>query len=312
MRALKITVIVVLFAAVVVMATLSWLVRSEQGSRWLLQQGLEFSPVTIEARGISGTLADGLGVDRLFIALPAAEIRAEDIVFSWSPSRLLSGVVDINSARIAELGIDILETESSGESIEDKLFWLQIPLHIYIESGRLDRLRIDKAEFDDLGPLLKAGLDALGLRGQNIDVDFKVPEQVHLGYYQDLTKDWSFTLDAMWINMSQFGINHVSVDSASVSLDGSFKDTWLFSAGLRYQYRPDLAFSVGGLYMTSPTTDARRTIALPVDRVIAVGAGRVDDLRDLRDREAHAGLLDDLQSGLMDCLDISCGEYVQA
>jgi long-subunit fatty acid transport protein len=88
-----------------------------------------------------------------------------------------------------------------------------------------------------------------------------------------LTKDWSFTLDAMWINMSQFGINHVSVDSASVSLDGSFKDNWLFSTGLRYRYRPDLAFSVGGLYMTSPTTDARRTIALPVDRVIAVGAG---------------------------------------
>jgi long-subunit fatty acid transport protein len=73
--------------------------------------------------------------------------------------------------------------------------------------------------------------------------------------------------------MSRFGITHVSVDSAQVSVDSSFKDTWLFSTGLRYQYRPDLAFSVGGLYMTSPTTDARRTIALPVDRVIAVGAG---------------------------------------
>ena len=133
MRALKITVPVVLFAAVVLMATLSWLVRSEQGSRWLLQQGLGLSPVTIEASGISGTLADGLGVDRLFIALPVVEIHAEDIVFSWSPSRLLAGIVDINSAHIAELAIDILETESSDEPIEDKLFWLQIPLHINIE-----------------------------------------------------------------------------------------------------------------------------------------------------------------------------------
>ena len=144
--------------------------------------------------------------------------------------------------------------------------------------GAVYRAEIDpdlsgNPKLNNLDPLLEAGLNALGLLDEDIDVDFKVPEQVQLGYYQDLSDDWSFTLDAMWINMSQFGINHVSVDSASVSLDGSFKDNWLFSTGLRYRYRPDLAFSVGGLYMTSPTTDARRTIALPVDRVIAVGAG---------------------------------------
>jgi long-chain fatty acid transport protein len=154
-------------------------------------------------------------------------------------------------------------------------------MYEFSESARIGavyRAEIDpdlsgNPKLNNLDPLLEAGLNALGLLDEDIDVDFKVPEQVQLGYYQDLTKDWSFTLDAMWINMSQFGINHVSVDSASVSLDGSFKDNWLFSTGLRYRYRPDLAFSVGGLYMTSPTTDARRTIALPVDRVIAVGAG---------------------------------------
>jgi translocation and assembly module TamB len=169
MRALKITVIVVLFAAIVVMATLSWLVRSEQGSRWLLQYGLELSPVTIEASGISGTLADGLMVDRLFIALPVVEIHAEDIVFSWSPSRLLAGIVDINSAHIAELGIDIMETESSNEPIEDELFWLQIPLHISIESARLDRLRIDATEFDNLdlaGTIGHGQLEIKSLAGQ--------------------------------------------------------------------------------------------------------------------------------------------------
>ena len=161
------------------------------------------------------------------------------------------------------------------------LGWQLGLMYEFSESARIGavyRAEIDpdlsgNPKLNNLDPLLEAGLNALGLLDEDIDVDFKVPEQVQLGYYQDLTKDWSFTLDAMWINMSQFGINHVSVDSASVSLDGSFKDTWLFSAGLRYQYRPDLAFSVGGLYMTSPTTDARRTIALPVDRVIAVGAG---------------------------------------
>ena len=134
-----------------------------------------------------------------------------------------------------------------------------------------------KPEFNNIGPVLKAGIGALGLRNQNIDVKFKVPEQLALGYYQGFGEDWSFTLDAMWINMSAFGINHVSVNSdttsGTVAVQGDYKDTWLFSAGLRYQYRPDLAFSAGAMYMTSPTSDGRRTIALPLDRVFAAGGG---------------------------------------
>ena len=150
MRALKITALVVLLLVVVLSITLGWLVRSEPGSRWLLQQGLGLSPITIEASGISGTLAEGLGVDSLTIALPVVEIRATQLVVSWTPASLLAGVVDINHAHIAELDIDILETESTGEPVDDLLFWLKIPLHIYIESGQLDKLRIDQAEFDDL------------------------------------------------------------------------------------------------------------------------------------------------------------------
>jgi len=134
-----------------------------------------------------------------------------------------------------------------------------------------------RPKFENIGPVLEAGLGALGLLDQNIDVQFKVPEQVQLGYYQAFKDDWSFTLDVMWINMSAFGINHVSVNSdltsGTVSVDGSYKDTWLFSAGLRYQYRPDLAFSAGAMYVTPPSSDGRRTIALPLDRVIAVGGG---------------------------------------
>jgi long-chain fatty acid transport protein len=151
-----------------------------------------------------------------------------------------------------------------------------------IRIGTVYRSEIDpdlsgRPKFQNIGPVLEAGLDALGLLDQNIDVKFKVPEQVQLGYYQGFKDDWSFTLDVMWINMSAFGINHVSVNSdmtsGTVSVNGSYKDTWLFSAGLRYQYRPDLAFSVGAMYVTPPSSDGRRTIGLPLDRVIAVGGG---------------------------------------
>mgnify|MGYP001812323933 CR=1 FL=1 len=144
--------------------------------------------------------------------------------------------------------------------------------------GAVYRAEIDpdlsgKPDVDNLDPLLAAGLDALGLLDSDIDVDFTVPEMVQLGYYQAFSEDWSFTLDALWVNMSEFGVTHVSVDPASVSFDGEYRDTWLFSAGLRHQYRPDLAFSVGGMYLPSPVSDSKRHIALPLDNALAVGAG---------------------------------------
>lgn len=163
--------------------------------------------------------------------------------------------------------------------------WQAGLLYEFSESARVGmvyRAEIDldlsgKPKFRNIGPVLDGVLNASGLKGQDVDVDFKVPQMVQMGYFQDLKNDWSFTVDAMWIDMSAFGVTHVSVDSAidsiDVSVDGSFKDAYFFAAGLRYQYRPDLAFSAGAGYMTSPVSNGRRTLGLPLDRVITVGAG---------------------------------------
>ena len=157
MRALKITALISLLTTivlvVVLVALLAWLVRTEQGSRWLLEQGLGFAPVTIEVSGVSGTLVDGLDINMLYLKLPLAEIRATEIIASWNPASLLTGVVDIDSAGITELSVDILATVSSkpvDTPVDDDLFWLQLPIQINIESGHLDKLRINAAEFENL------------------------------------------------------------------------------------------------------------------------------------------------------------------
>jgi translocation and assembly module TamB len=163
MRAFKIAGLIILLTAVAIALTLAWAVRSEQGSRWLVQQGIAITPVTIEASGISGTLVDGLAVDKLYIALPLAGIRATQIEFSWRPASLVAGIVDIKTARISELAIDMLENDSGKDDAmedqidsmeqkpnKDPLFWLQLPLQIAIASGQLDKLRIEAAEFEKL------------------------------------------------------------------------------------------------------------------------------------------------------------------
>jgi len=169
MRALKIIALITLLVISLLGATLAWLVRSEEGSRWLLEQGIAFSPVTIEASGIDGTLDQGFAVESLYISLPLAEIRARDILVSWSPGHLLAGKVWLDSVRIAALSIDVQPTESAADPDEDLLQWLQLTILIYIDSGELDQLRIDAAEFTDLrlsGAIGHGRLEIASLSGQ--------------------------------------------------------------------------------------------------------------------------------------------------
>jgi long-chain fatty acid transport protein len=89
-----------------------------------------------------------------------------------------------------------------------------------------------------------------------------------------LSPRWSVTGDLIWINMSEFGITRVSVAQDQISVrNDDFQDMWIGSAGAKYRYADQRAVSVGVLYASSPTTDSRRSIALPFDRVISVGAG---------------------------------------
>lgn len=105
-------------------------------------------------------------------------------------------------------------------------------------------------------------------------MDFTVPAQAQLGVYTELSDRWSLTGDLLWIDMSEFGITRVRVagDQISVPTDG-FRDMWIGTAGVKYRYADQRAVSFGALYATSPTTDSKRVLALPFDRVISVGAG---------------------------------------
>ncbi len=158
--------------------------------------------------------------------------------------------------------------------------------------GAVYRAEIDpdlsgKPKSKNLSPLYQKALTKLGLYDQKIDVDFTIPQQAQLGYYQEFMDDWSFTVDAIWIDTSEFGVEHVSVGPDHVSVPSQFKDSWAFSTGLRHQYRSDLAFSVGAVYMTSPASNSKRTLALPLDRIFSVGGGVEWHWRDY---EIHSSL----------------------
>jgi len=128
--------------------------------------------------------------------------------------------------------------------------------------------------FDNLAPEVRLGLAALDLLGTEVDVDFTVPAQAQVGVYTELSERWSLTGDLLWINMSEFGITRVSVGAENISVrNDDFQDMWIGTAGVKYRYAAERAVSFGVLYASSPTTDSRRNIALPFDRIMSVGAG---------------------------------------
>lgn len=126
---------------------------------------------------------------------------------------------------------------------------------------------------NNLDPLLRETLAAANLLGTEVDVDFTIPAQVQVGFYTEFSDRWSLTGDVIWLDMSEFGVTHVSVEQDSVSVDSTFRDMWVMTTGLKYNLGDGHAVSVGGLYATSPVKDSKRVLDLPLDRTIGGGIG---------------------------------------
>ena len=66
----------------------------------------------------------------------------------------------------------------------------------------------------------------------HLGLSFNVPPG--MGY--DHGDSWSMTGDLIWVDMSEFGVTHVSVEEDSISLEGQFRDMIVTSAGFKYSY----------------------------------------------------------------------------
>jgi long-chain fatty acid transport protein len=128
-------------------------------------------------------------------------------------------------------------------------------------------------EFENLGPVRDAALRNAGVLGAEINADTKTPQNVQAGFYHDLTQELSFTADVMWIDLSEFGVEQVSVGNNSTSVSSQYKDIWGGSIGAKYRFSPDWAGAVGAVYLSEGVDDENRTIGFSFDRIIGFGVG---------------------------------------
>jgi long-chain fatty acid transport protein len=127
-------------------------------------------------------------------------------------------------------------------------------------------------EVENLDNAYLAVLNDLDLLGE-IDVDFKVPQQLQLGLFHQIDDRYSVTADIVWIDTSEFGITSVSAGPDHVSVESTFKDTYFASIGVGYRWDIRTQVNVGIGYMASPVDDDDRTLYLALDETWVYGIG---------------------------------------
>ncbi|PUA27525.1 MAG: hypothetical protein B0W54_13225 [Cellvibrio sp. 79] len=127
---------------IIVLATVSAIVETETGSRWLVTRVAAIAG--IELRGISGNLRRGLDIESLEYRTDQQFYRTQKLSFRWRPVDLLYGALAIQSLR-AELVV-IKPPQAAEKKAPEKPFnqWpqLHLPVRIYVQQAYIKNITL--------------------------------------------------------------------------------------------------------------------------------------------------------------------------
>jgi len=123
-----------------------------------------------------------------------------------------------------------------------------------------------------LGPVLEAAIG--GLDGAEIEVENILPQRFQVGLYHEFDSGRYVTVDALWIDFSEFGTGDITVENnAVVTPEGIFDDLWGVTLGMGFPKDDRTTWKFGMMYLSEAVDDHKRTLSLRLDRVWAVGVG---------------------------------------
>ena len=105
---------------------------------------------------------------------------------------------------------------------------------------------------------------------------------------------WQLAVNADWEDWSEFSDNFLFVEGGtldpSAAIDRQWRDTWHAGIALLHK-NGNKGYSVGLSYDSSPVSDGKRTIDLPMDSQLKLSTGMVVDRPDGLDYSLGATLL---------------------
>jgi long-chain fatty acid transport protein len=129
-------------------------------------------------------------------------------------------------------------------------------------------------KFRDLGPIAESALRQAGKLDSDIEITNRLPQRIVAGVYHQMDSGNYYTADVAWMEFSKFGTTNIAWDGTDLRYDddGTYNNIWALMLGAGFpvgQY----TWKAGVFYLSSPVDDDKRTLAMPLDRVIGVGGG---------------------------------------
>lgn len=124
-----------------------------------------------------------------------------------------------------------------------------------------------KPEFDNLGPLMEAALQAAGLLDAGLNVSMAAPQGVMASFYHEASDTWAIVGNLGWEDWSEFGRPEIEVateDPISLIGDLNYKDSYHAALGARHRLEAPWILSFGLAYDSSIVDDKDRTVDLPM------------------------------------------------
>lgn len=143
MKAVWLTLIALLLAAIVVIAIAAGVLNSAAGTRWLIERTIAATGVPVEASRIDGNALRGIHIETLRIRLEhtTIDIKGLEVIPAWTVSGL-SGALVLDRLAAASVGI----TTTSEPAQRTPLEWVvpAAPISFDVRALKIDRLATDQ------------------------------------------------------------------------------------------------------------------------------------------------------------------------
>lgn len=179
-----------------------WLLRSESGLRFALDQGLGAAGGRIEYGALRGSLAGGFELDAPRIELPGARIGASQLALHLRASRLLRGEVHVRSLKLTGARLTLLPDGDASEAATARPGPLELPVDLVLRNLDLVANEIDYGGEQPLRFSLAAS--EIALRGGRLSVDGLALRQGEVALRAraalDTAQDWQgeFASEGEW------------------------------------------------------------------------------------------------------------------
>lgn len=118
------------------------------------------------------------------------------------------------------------------------------------------------------------GFPGFLLSDAKVDMDMSLPQSLSLSLFHQVNEQWALLASAGWQEWSEFGKTDLTfAQFGTVTDDRNFDDTWSAGFGAHYQLSDPWKLMAGIHYDSSPVSDSKRTIDMPLDRQIRYALG---------------------------------------